>query len=86
MMLERFHQRIHEKSTDRSAAPALIVALGDSVTQGIGGIDELYHDDVYHARLKRKLEAVTRYAPSASSMRAWMVIASRTVKRDSITT
>lgn len=57
MILERFHRRIQEKSTDRSAAPVLIVALGDSVTQGIGGIDELYHDHVYHAQLKRKLEA-----------------------------
>ena len=57
MTLERFRRRIREKTDDRSAAPVLLVALGDSVTQGIGGIDELYHDQVYHAVVKRQLEA-----------------------------
>jgi lysophospholipase L1-like esterase len=57
MALERFRQRIRQKAADRSAPPVLLVALGDSVTQGIGGIDELYHDQVYHAVVKRRLEA-----------------------------
>jgi hypothetical protein len=33
-MLEHFLRRIEEKAKDPSAAPVLIVALGDSVTQG----------------------------------------------------
>jgi lysophospholipase L1-like esterase len=56
MTLERLHRRIREKAADRSAAPVLLVALGDSVTQGIGRVDELYHDQVYHAVVKRRLE------------------------------
>lgn len=54
--LARFHNRILQKAQDRSAAPVLIVALGDSVTQGLGGVDHFLHDEVYHQRLKRMLE------------------------------
>jgi len=52
----RFHQRISEKSADRSVRPVLIVALGDSVTQGLAESDRFLHDQVYHAHLKRLLE------------------------------
>ena len=34
----------------------LIVAFGDSVTQGMTAFGEQIHDDVYHARFKRLLE------------------------------
>lgn len=54
--LTRFHKRITEKSNDPSAAPVLIVALGDSVTQGMTAHGEQTHDDVYHARFKWMLE------------------------------
>jgi lysophospholipase L1-like esterase len=52
----RFHQRILEKAADRSRQPVLIVALGDSVTQGLAEPDRFLHDQVYHAHLKRLLE------------------------------
>lgn len=55
--LTRFHQRIAEKAADPSAAPVLIVAFGDSVTQGMTELGKQSPDGVYHARLKRMLEA-----------------------------
>jgi lysophospholipase L1-like esterase len=64
--LAHFRSRIEQKSRDRSAAPVLIMAMGDSVTQGVGRPDELYHDDVYHALLKRALE--NRYPTCTFSM------------------
>lgn len=54
--LARFHQRIGESASDRSGRPVLIVALGDSVTQGLAEPDHFLHDQVYHAHLKRRLE------------------------------
>ncbi len=57
--LERFdrvHERIAANSSDHAAAPLLIVALGDSVTQGYTSHATIDHDGVYHARLKRRLE------------------------------
>lgn len=54
--MKRLAQRIEEKIHDRSSRPVLIVALGDSVTQGVGQVDQLLHRDVYHARLKAMLE------------------------------
>ncbi len=51
-----FHRRIGLKAADRTAPPVLIVALGDSVTQGITGVDQIAHEAVYHARFKRSLE------------------------------
>jgi lysophospholipase L1-like esterase len=56
-MLERFHSRIHEKTNNPHAAPVLIVAFGDSVTQGMTALGRQEPDAVYHARLKRALEA-----------------------------
>lgn len=53
--LARFERRVREKAEDRSVAPVLIVAFGDSVTQGIGAIDQLFHEDVYHAQVLRGL-------------------------------
>lgn len=57
MPLARFHRRIQEKTENRGDRPIIIVALGDSVTQGVGYHKEFLHDDVYHAQLKRLLEA-----------------------------
>ena len=54
--LGRFHRRIIEKTSNRSAAPVKIVAFGDSVTQGIGPVDVIYHDCVYHRQLLYRLE------------------------------
>lgn len=55
--LPHFFSRIEEKSRCRAAAPVLMVALGDSVTQGIAGVDELLHEQVYHAQLQRQLQS-----------------------------
>jgi lysophospholipase L1-like esterase len=56
MPLRHFHRRVAEKSADRSAAPVLIVALGDSVTQGCMELGRYDFEGVYHAQLKRLLE------------------------------
>jgi acyl-CoA thioesterase I len=58
--LERFLGRIAGNASDYSAPPLLIVALGDSVTQGYTARATIDHEGVYHARLKRKLEALYR--------------------------
>ena len=55
--MRRFHRRIQEKSLNPWEPPVLIVAFGDSVTQGMTAVGEQTHDDVYHARFKRLLEA-----------------------------
>lgn len=54
--LTRFHRRIAEKTADRAAPPVLIVALGDSATQGVTEYNEIAHEDVYHARFRRGLQ------------------------------
>ena len=54
--LERFLGRIAANASDYNAAPVLIVAFGDSVTQGYTAHATIDHDQVYHARLKRRLE------------------------------
>ena len=54
--LQRLHRRIEEKAKDRTARPIVIVAIGDSVTQGVAEVDHLLHNDVYHAQLKKLLE------------------------------
>jgi len=64
--LGRFHRRIQEKADDPWAPPVLIVAFGDSVTQGATVLDEFAHEDVYHARFKRLLEE--RYQQSTFSV------------------
>ena len=54
--------RIAEKSGTYGAAPVLIVAIGDSVTQGYTSRNTIEHEHVYHARLKRALETTYRLA------------------------
>jgi lysophospholipase L1-like esterase len=54
--MDRFHQRIREKTANPWEPPVLIVAFGDSVTQGMTSIDAQVHDEVYHARFTRLLE------------------------------
>lgn len=64
--MRRFHRRIQEKSQNSWEPPVLIVAFGDSVTQGLLALAEQAHGDVYHARFKRLLEA--RYPTSTFSV------------------
>lgn len=54
--LSRFRGRIQEKIIDRSAGAPLIVALGDSVTQGVAAVDQFLHEQVYHRQFARLLE------------------------------
>lgn len=65
-MLERFLRRIRGKAADASAAPVLIVALGDSVTQGVMEVDIIDHEHVYHNVLKQMLES--RYPQATFSV------------------
>jgi acyl-CoA thioesterase I len=64
--LERFHQRIAEKARDVSASPVLMVAFGDSVTQGFTKANTIEPKHVYHQRLKEQLEL--RYPLSTFSV------------------
>lgn len=54
--LNRFHQRIAEKTASNSARTVIIAALGDSVTAGLAGEGEFLHGQVYHGQLKELLE------------------------------
>jgi acyl-CoA thioesterase I len=54
--LLRFQARIAEKARDVSASPVLLVAFGDSVTQGYTSANTIEPKYVYHQRLKEKLE------------------------------
>lgn len=56
--LAHFRSRIDEKAANPHAAPVLIVAFGDSVTQGMTALGVQEPDAVYHARLKRALETM----------------------------
>lgn len=53
----RFHARILEKARDNGTAPVLVVALGDSVTQGCMDEGRMNFEAVYHHRVQRLLEA-----------------------------
>lgn len=64
--LERFLGRIAANASHDAAAPVLIVAFGDSVTQGYTAHATINHDQVYHARLKRRLE--TTYPQTTFSL------------------
>ncbi len=55
-MIDRFIKRIRKKAEDMSEPPVLIVAIGDSVTQGCMEVDRIDHEAVYHNRLKLSLE------------------------------
>lgn len=57
--LQRFHQRIAEKSSDPTVRTVIIAALGDSVTAGAAAEGEYLYEMVYHAQLQRLL--VKRY-------------------------
>lgn len=61
--MNRFFHRIEEKSRDVARRPVLLVALGDSVTQGAMQISVLDAEGVYHRLLQRELEA---FYPSAT--------------------
>ena len=52
----RFQRRIDEKRNNVNDPPVLIVALGDSVTQGWMSYDTLDSEGVYHSCLKRLLQ------------------------------
>ena len=54
--LQRFHQRITEKARDVFAPPVVIVAFGDSVTQGFTRAGTIEPAVVYHQQLKESLE------------------------------
>jgi acyl-CoA thioesterase I len=54
--VKRFQARIAEKARDVSASPVLIVAFGDSVTQGYTSANRIEPKYVYHQRLKEQLE------------------------------
>ncbi|RRJ96570.1 hypothetical protein Ga0100231_022410 [Opitutaceae bacterium TAV4] len=54
--MHHFHQRIREKALDATNAPVLIVAFGDSVTQGAMEYGRLAPDEVYHRLLQTRLE------------------------------
>ncbi|MDB5324569.1 MAG: lysophospholipase [Phycisphaerales bacterium] len=56
--LNRFLDRVETKSCDCGVGrPVVIVAFGDSVRMGATNLDVLEPDAVYHARVKRSLEA-----------------------------
>jgi acyl-CoA thioesterase-1 len=55
--MERFFKRIKEKALDHSQSPVLIVAFGDSVTQGAMEHSRLDSASVYHRLLQEKLES-----------------------------
>ena len=55
--LPHFHERMLAKTTNyKSGGPVLVVAFGDSVTMGALTSGVFAPEDVYHNRLKKKLE------------------------------
>jgi len=56
MICPRFHQRIAQKAADPAEPALLIVALGDSVTQGATTEGCYDFEALYHNRLKHLLE------------------------------
>ncbi len=65
-MLAHFHARLKEKAENKNARPVIIVALGDSVTQGVGAVNEYYHDEIYHRQAYAALEK--RYPASTMAL------------------
>lgn len=59
----RLHQRLKDKSENPGARTVIYVALGDSVTQGCLGPNEIEHEQVYHELLRRRVE---KYYPEAN--------------------
>ncbi len=56
--MKRFFQRIRDKAKDVTLPAVTIVALGDSVTQGVMEHRVLDGEGVYHRLLKQELEAI----------------------------
>ncbi len=52
----RLHQRLLDKAGQAGARTVLYVAIGDSVTQGCLGLNEMTHQEVYHELLRRRVE------------------------------
>ncbi|WP_161601650.1 SGNH/GDSL hydrolase family protein [Paenibacillus luteus] len=52
----RLHQRLKDKSENPGARTVIYVAIGDSVTQGCLGPNEIEHEQVYHELLRRRVE------------------------------
>lgn len=52
----RLHQRLKDKSENPGSRTVLYVAIGDTVTQGCLGINEMEHEQVYHELLRRLVE------------------------------
>ncbi len=61
--MKRFFERIQQKALDVSQPPVLIVAFGDSVTQGCMEHSRLAPESVYHHLLQRELE---RFFPATT--------------------
>jgi acyl-CoA thioesterase-1 len=55
--MKRFFERIRQKAVDVSQPPVLIVAFGDSVTQGAMELGRFDSEEVYHQQFQRKLES-----------------------------
>jgi len=60
-MLNHFQQRIQDKKADQRQPPVLLVAFGDSVTQGCMECGLLDPAHVYHQKLKQMLESAHPY-------------------------
>ncbi|MEI7988722.1 MAG: GDSL-type esterase/lipase family protein [Chloroflexota bacterium] len=56
-MLKHFYQRIQVKKSDPRQPPVLLVAFGDSVTQGCMECGVIDHAHVFHHQLKQMLES-----------------------------
>lgn len=55
-VLRHFHQRVAEKARDVTARAVVIVAFGDSVTQGFTSAGKIEAEAVYHRQLQTQLE------------------------------
>lgn len=62
-MMSRFFQRVREKAKDVSQKPVVIVAFGDSVTQGVMEHRLLDSGGVYHRLFQEELEI---FSPSTT--------------------
>lgn len=54
--MERFYQRIETKAADVTQPPILIVAFGDSITQGVMEHKRMAPESVYHRHLQLRLQ------------------------------
>lgn len=52
----RLHQRLLDKAEHPGSRTVIYVAIGDSVTQGCLGMNEMTHHEVYHELLRRRIE------------------------------